>query len=775
MTIDKTKVLTYRFARIPNGPKNLQAVYSGMRETSEPENNTFIDRAGNYVSIPRNTFGQKTQPWFDDGYARCLWDFMHGDLLLGERRSNEEHAPFYVRDIDMSGENKRFKTWHAIPNLETEYHVAKAKAYTPWNDQMRVECSKLEQRVLRGIKFNNRAYRRTLDGVKILKHGDEKFEWPYEIVIDQDYDKNLVKQAAAFLSDITLNEHSAKNLARMFATPELERNKQLTYVMYGDGGNGKSVLLDSLKQSFPKIAASIDTQRLLGKGFDQPQETRKLAGAIWAFDGDADTITLDQLTYLKKLSSGDTLTARRIGENSYDVNPKCTFIVATNKDVITESNNAIARRFVYVRMRDGRQSEEFKPLIKFRDKYGAIPFIMLSCYTWAYEGDEPYTDVSIGNPKDVTDQEQDVIDTICMNEVAPTSLISELNRHEQRNIIAKLGLERTGTMWSKELNKAIRGLRVKDELRFSSYRQAWEENQKQLHAQMIQPRPEPIDDVDVLPSDLGFACDYVPADANKVARNWKKLSADPAQDTSRPPQVPVHGVVPSPGFMIIDMDMGVDGVADGWETLQNEVGAYGTPSFPTTYLVGTPSGGTHAYYRIPENLQGHLKNRVHANGVPVDVRAEGKGYVIGAGSQTTAGEYRVLDLPETQIPELSPQLVQWFATHGYVDGVEQADAPLPAIQSAQIVSHTPGVLPSLDEVMTQVSESRRGEPDMAPIPVGQRNQMLHDWAYGRFVHYPEDGERIVAETFDRGRRSGLPDTEIMTILGSIKRQLGGAQ
>lgn len=767
----------WEFTHVPDGPITPNEVLNQMHVATRIGGVTFYDRIGQTVEIPRRQAGRSLVPYFDDGYSKMLWDFINGNLLLAE-----DDVTLYARDVDRSGQNQLLNTWHPIGSIEAEYHVTKTKIYPPWNLQMRVECAKLPTRIRHGVKFNNRAYLRRNERVTVITESDPQFADPFDLTVDMDYDVQLARQAVEHLRFITKEEDSAQNLGRMFATPMLEPYKHLSYILYGDGGNGKGIILGSLKQSFNDFAASVDATKLFGGknasgGFETGQESIKLLNAIWAFDEDADTIDVAQMTILKKISTGDTVTSRRIQENQVSFNPRCTFILATNNQVISEQSAASDRRLVLVRMKDGRKPVEFADLLAFRAQYGAAPFLMASCEIWLRNGDEPNRDISIGRASDLSPAQQWIVDNIVEQgyAVSGDNPYRE-NAREHKNTINKLGLRTTtkripggGRMYKPRV------LVVNNEKRFAPYRAAAEADLAAADAELIQPRPEPIDDVDVLPSDLGFTCDYAPADENKVARNWKKLSADPAQDTSRPPQVPVHGVVPSPGFMIIDMDMGVDGVADGWETLQDEVGAYGSPLFPSTYLVGTPSGGTHAYYRMPENLQGHLKNRVHANGVPVDVRAEGKGYVIGAGSQTMAGEYRVLDLPETQIPELSPQLVQWFETHGYVEGIEQADAPLPAMQSSQIVSHAPGFLPSLDEVMTQVSESRRGEPDMAPIPVGQRNQVLHDWAYGRFVHYPEDGERIVAETFDRGRRSGLPDTEIMTILGSIKRQLGGAQ
>ena len=165
----------------------------------------------------------------------------------------------------------------------------------------------------------------------------------------------------------------------------------------------------------------------------------------------------------------------------------------------------------------------------------------------------------------------------------------------------------------------------------------------------------PLDlDSQLTPSLFGFECDYVPANADKSAFNWKKLALDPNVDTSQVPTgAKAYAVVPAPGFMVIDMDMSKTHGDDGWTVLNRSVGRYGSEAFPSTYLVRTPSGGLHAYYRLPEALHGRVKNAVHLktgeypDGIPVDLRVERKGYVIGAGSAVNEGEYACATCPAT--------------------------------------------------------------------------------------------------------------------------------
>lgn len=446
--------------------------------------------------------------------------------------------------------------------------------------------------------------------------------------------------------------------------------------------------------------------------------------------------------------------------------PKCTFVIATNNPVITTMTAASARRFVYIRMKDGRSPSEFAPLLKFRAEHGAAPFIMASCKLWQLEGDEPYRDVVIGDSNDLSQAEQWIVDSI----VALGYAVSGANPYSESavahaNSINKLGLKST-FKWVD--GRSARVLVVRDEQRFKPYREASEQAISEAQEEQIPPIPEPIEvDPLPLPDSVGFNCGYVLADGRKVAKNWKRQVTDPDVDTSKRPLGGVYAVVPDIGMMVIDMDVSKTEGEDGWSILNRQVSHYGTLGFPATYLVGTPSGGVHAYYRLPDSLSGRLKNRVHASGIPVDIRCEGRGYVIGAGSVTDAGRYELLDLPKSEIPQLSDQLVAWLVDNGYVDRVE------PAFSTHSSTDHLP-LEHSVDTLLTS-SVKPSGRPDLSPIPEGRRNQTLHDWLYGRWINHPENLTNIRQEFYERGRVSGLHDSELNTIWNSVSRQFGGSR
>lgn len=92
------------------------------------------------------------------------------------------------------------------------------------------------------------------------------------------------------------------------------------------------------------------------------------------------------------------------------------------------------------------------------------------------------------------------------------------------------------------------------------------------------------------------------------------------------------------------------GVRDGHGALARLAATLGEPFPADTYTVGTPSGGTHLYFRQPGDV--HLRNTQGTLGWRIDTRGHG-GYVLAAGSRGAAGQrYRVLrDRPVAQLPE----------------------------------------------------------------------------------------------------------------------------
>lgn len=744
-------------------PNYVSEVINGMTITHYKKSNSFIDMFGNNVEMPMND----KRLYYAEGYYRAAWD-----LRMENLRLSEDGETLYRRDSDMSGKLKKLRSWHEVASIESEYSIPSGRQrIKSWDSFIRNEAQK-NRRVKRGMRFGERmACYRDKNEVKFvtLDMFDDTafiFHDPQELP-DSEAIKWMIHTAHQWVSWLTDDPHSAENLLRMFATPFLEPYKHLTYVLYGGGGNGKGILLGRMAQQYPKYASTFNTKRFAdGKGFTAEQESRKIIGKYWLFDEEADVLDQESMTQIKRLSTGEPVVARKIGENAMTFKPKATLTIATNEPFISSQAEASTRRFTFVRMKEGRSAKDFQGFIDFLDKYGVIPFIVASCKLWG-KSDNPWTDVSIGGQGDMTDSEEWVRDAICVQGYA----ISSDNPYTKRFTPAsrdKLGLKST-VKWVD--NKTQRVLVVNDEKRFAPYRAVFDADMKNVqeqkdhedkeHSDLICKVPEPLKPTSaksIDPLTYGFVCKLAPAIAHgenqKKSFVWAKY-----EDNSKNPKdrmdilnhQQAYAVVPDIGYVIVDMDRDSDS-EDGWNIICKEVGEYGSESFPKTYLVQTPSGGVHAYYRIPKKQVGKLKNVAHPEGVPVDLRLERKGYAIGAMSLIDDGAYSLCDTPEGDtVPELSPAMLKWMKEHDYFEGGKKK--------------------PERNFYFPTGSD-KEAEPDMSKVPEGQRNQVLHDWAYGRLVNHPDNRENIKSDLFDRGRLSGLRDSELSTIWRSITGQLG---
>ena len=352
-------------------------------------------------------------------------------------------------------------------------------------------------------------------------------------------------------------------------------------------------------------------------------------------------------------------------------------------------------------------------------------------------------------------------DSICVNGYADT-MDRPSGTHVTKPSMNKMGLRRK----SKQIDGIVHSVVVvKDETRFSVYRKGYE---SEMSEDMNDVTPIPDEQLDITdtirqadPNTYGFGCRFARCGIDKKAIGWKADTENggiPASEVLA--NTEPYATVPDEGSIIIDLDSSKnEGEPSGWELFNTAVGSYGSDAFPKTYLVKTPHDGAHAYYRIPKEWQGRIKNAAHpkwdgfASGLPVDIRLERKGYVVGAMSTITDGPYKLVDLPaDGRIPELTRPMLAWLRDHDYVEHAK------PTPHDARTIR--------------RLASQGEAKPDMSAVPEGQRNTVLHDWALGRYINHPENRMNIHDDLMERARISGLPDSEAETIWRSILDYVG---
>jgi hypothetical protein len=95
------------------------------------------------------------------------------------------------------------------------------------------------------------------------------------------------------------------------------------------------------------------------------------------------------------------------------------------------------------------------------------------------------------------------------------------------------------------------------------------------------------------------------------------------------------GIATGQGIIVVDIDVKH---GDGYASFRDFESRLG--SSPKTFIVGTPSGGEHRYFKVPSGIS--LKNTAGKIGKDIDTRGDG-GFVVGPGSTIDGKKYVVLD------------------------------------------------------------------------------------------------------------------------------------
>lgn len=741
---------------------------------------------------------RKKEPVVAAGYQKAIWELREGHL-----RYCPSQDRLWRRDPDMAdheGERLLLNSWHPVKNIEDEYHIggnARSSDRNPLYSATILREAKRSQwfeQVERGVRCDPCVWVRRNGKVVCLR--DEP-----DIAVTQTFTpvgmgNQALKDAERILRWLTVDEKSYANLCRMFATPWLEPFKQLSYVLSGHGGDGKTLIARQALLGVlgvGKVFPGFSVQGYCaGGGYTLGRESMndEMDGKAFAYDDEACAVTEDMLPLLRALSTGSQMNARVTGGRYRVVTPTATMLYLTNMQFADSSENSDSRRFIKVEFHQskGRSYDQYHAIEVFCHRHPAA-FFVLSCRLWE-RSDAPEI-VNLSPARNISDEMYWLISEIASNEEQygdPVAVKGDYRKEFHttipQSLMDVLGLEnaRSRALPGKGQPRVVR---VVNRDRFDVYRNSALNDETRPEDNWVQralSKPSrdsllPLDDVgdcqdlagiveSALDGHVGFApCEGKARKAGgpvdgKVSLSWKRLnpSDDSHVDASFiTGQMSRYAVVPLGDCFVIDCDKpSEDGGPDGLQCLQALTGDYGTDKLPATLVTKTPHG-VHLYYRMPVGMDiGLLKNAVHEQNLPIDLRVSNKGYVLGPGSVIDGKRYELADLPAGVVPEASEEIMRMLKDFGYTN---EPKPEAPAL--------------SLDDVMSdrRVASNSNGMPDMTPVPEGQRNSTLHAWAYGRFKNHPENERQIHDDLLKRGRDSGLADSELDQIWKSIKRSL----
>lgn len=741
---------------------------------------------------------RKKIPVVAAGYQKAIWELREGHL-----RYCPSQQRLWRRDPDTSdheGERLILNSWHPVKTIEDEYHIgtnARSSERNPLYSATILREAKRSQwfdQVERGVRCDPCVWVRREGRIVCLQ--DEP-----DIAVTQTFSpagmgNQALRDAKCILEWLTVDEKSCANLCRMFATPWLEPFKQLSYVLSGHGGDGKTLIARQAilgVLGVGKVFPGFSVQGYCtGGGYTLGRESMndEMDGKAFAIDDEACAVTEDMLPLLRALSTGSQVNARVTGGRYRVMTPSATLLILTNMQFADSGENSDTRRFIKVEFHQskGRSYDEYHAIEGFCHRHPAA-FFVLSCRLWE-RSDEPEI-VNLSPSRTISDEMYWLISEIASNEEQYGVPVASRNDYRKefhtavpQSLMDVLGLENSKT-------KALPGsqcrvVRVADQNRFEVYRKAALDNETEpadtwWQTALSKPNRDSLKTLDdvgdchdlagIVESALAGNVGFAPCEGKarktggsvdgKVSLSWKRLNPSDESHTDSTfitDKMTRYAVIPLGDCFVIDCDKPseADG-PDGWQCLQALAGDYGSQALPATLVTRTPHG-VHLYYRMPAGMDvSLLKNAVHEQNLPIDLRVSNKGYVIGPGSVIDGNRYELVDLPAGVVPEASDAVMRMLKDFGYTNEPKQEAPSL-----------------SLDDVMADRPAASRshGVPDMSPMPEGQRNSTLHAWAYGRLKNHPENERQIQADLFQRGRVSGLPDGELDQIWKSIKRSLG---
>lgn len=260
---------------------------------------------------------------------------------------------------------------HHIKRINGQLHMFKDGIYIPG-------YAEIESAMIQHIPSLNRARRKeVLDYLEILirdetpstdakwiafRNGllniqtDEFVDFTPDVVVTNiipwDYNKHAYNELTdQTLDKISCNDAAIRALLEEMAGACMFRSNNLAggkaFILTGSGSNGKSTYLNMIKTMLGKDnIASLDIKK-----FDDRFSTIMLYGKLANIGDDISSDYIADSAIIKKVITGETISAEQKGQPKFDFEPKCKVIVSSNNIPRIGSGQdsfAIIRRFVII-------------------------------------------------------------------------------------------------------------------------------------------------------------------------------------------------------------------------------------------------------------------------------------------------------------------------------------------------------------------------------------------------------------------------------------------
>ncbi len=212
-----------------------------------------------------------------------------------------------------------------------------------------------------GLCFKNGFVTVGGDGIKVAPH-DPKHR--SRVTLPYAYREEGCPRWMDFLRQVFLHDDDAAEkimfLQDFLGTALIGEatNRQQALILFGEGSNGKSILLDVIQRCFPaRNISSVPPQK-----WDEEYYRARLSGVVLNVVGELPQRDIVDTPALKDVIGGDMIEARRPGENSFSFRPKAAHVFAVNPPLpsVGDLSRGFWRRFVIMQMNRNFEHDPIK-------------------------------------------------------------------------------------------------------------------------------------------------------------------------------------------------------------------------------------------------------------------------------------------------------------------------------------------------------------------------------------------------------------------------------
>lgn len=204
----------------------------------------------------------------------------------------------------------------------------------------------------------------------------------------------------AFLERIQPDPDMREFLARLLGHTISGRvHEHLLAIAYGVGANGKSTLMELVREVLGDYAATTDPGLLIDRGDAHPTGIADLFGLRLALTHETDQGRRLAEGTVKRLTGGDRIRARRMREDFWEFDPTHSIVMVTNhRPVITGKDEGIWRRLRLVPF-----DEVIPPEERDADLPAKLRTEAAGVLRWLVEGYRSYLERGLDEPAAVTE------------------------------------------------------------------------------------------------------------------------------------------------------------------------------------------------------------------------------------------------------------------------------------------------------------------------------------------------------------------------------------